>query len=508
MLYRLIIVDDEPIISESLKKIFNWNEMGFEIAGTFDDGESVIKYIEENDVDVVLSDIRMNNVSGIDIAKYIHENSLSVKVVLMSAYQEFEYAKEAIKYNVENYILKPISPKEIREIFFSMKKSLDKEKNNIDKKDAEEQIDYISAIIKRQFLTDCFQGTIKNNELIDRQLKFLGLDIDVNNKVCKEVHVEIKNYNDFAKKDSIYTMYNEIERTLNDIDGKARLYTVDFVRNYIYVLAAFESHEDEKIADEEIMSLLADKIFKILCDMNIDLSVERIGKFKCFADIRFYNKNIDMMFNNELFMSYINECNREKAYMYFLNTIEGLYISSIDSIKEYVNKWYDTIMIERQNHKISSVSYKDEEFRERIKNAAGREEINEEILKMINRLINSIENQDIKYYNGIISEAIEYMSQNVHKHITLEDVAKQVYLNPVYFSRLFKEKTGINFLEYYTRLKIERAKELLSQGKYKIYEIGEMIGYSSNQHFRRIFKEYTGFTPIEYKNALGENNEE
>ena len=507
-MYKLIIADDEPVISKMLEKVFDWAGMGFEIVKTFTDGESVLKFLENNDVDVVLSDIRMNDVSGIDIAKYVYENKPSVKMVLMSAYQEFEYAKKAIEYKVENYLVKPINPEELQEVFYFLRDQLDKDKNINDENSIEDQLEYIEAILKRQFLTDCFFGTIKNKRVIDNQLEFLNIDIDTGEKVCKEVYIVINDYNSLIKKDSIYSVYDNLQRKFNSNNDSADLYIVNFVRNYIHVLAAFREITDEKTGNRILNDILEEKFLQIKETMNINLSVERISEFNNFFDVRFYNKNIDMIFNNELFMTYINECNREKAYMYFMNIIDGIYINDIEGIKEYVNKWYDVILMDKAKGKNSIFTFKSEELRKGIEEAKSREDINAQVSKMIDRLVSGIENHNEKYYNAIISDAIEYMRKNVQKQITLEEVAKQVFLNPVYFSRLFKEKTGINFLEYHTRLKIEKAKELLKEHKYKIYEVGEMIGYSSNQHFRKLFKEYTGFTPIEYRNSLGERVDE
>lgn len=507
-MYKLIIADDEPVISEMLVKVFDWRSMGFEIVKTFTDGESVLEFLSKNDVDVVLSDIRMNNVSGIDVAKYVYKNKPSVRMVLMSAYQEFEYAKKAIEYKVENYLVKPINPEELQEVFYFLRDSIDKDKNVNEEDSIDEQLEYMEAILKRQFLTDCFFGTIKNKRVIDDQLEFLNIDIDTQKKICKEVYIVINNYNELIKRDSIYSVYDSLQRRFNSGNGDADLYIVNFVRNYIHVLAAFRDECDEKTGNKIVNDILSEKFLQIKENMNINLSVERIGEFNNFFGVRFYNKNIDMIFNNELFMTYINECNREKAYMYFTSIIDGIYINDIDGIKEYVNKWYDIILMDRTKGQNSIFAFKGEEWRKGIEEAKSREDVNIQISKMIDRLVSGIENHNEKYYSAIITDAIEYMRKNVQKQITLEEVSKQVFLNPVYFSRLFKEKTGINFLEYHTRLKIEKAKELLKEHKYKIYEVGEMIGYSSNQHFRKLFKEYTGLTPIEYRNNLGDRNNE
>ena len=106
-MFSVIVVDDEMMIRTSISTFINNCDVGFEVVGTFRDGSDAIKYLEENNVDLVISDIRMVQVSGIDLAQYIYENKPWTQVILLSGYADFEYAKAAIKYNVKEYITKP-----------------------------------------------------------------------------------------------------------------------------------------------------------------------------------------------------------------------------------------------------------------------------------------------------------------------------------------------------------------------------------------------------------------
>ena len=111
--YRILIVDDKKVIVESLAKFIENEIEGFTVAGCFRDGEEVIAFIKENPVDVIITDVRMHNVSGLDIAKYVSENNMGIEVIIVSAYKSFEYAKQAMEYGVKNYLVKPTSPEEL-----------------------------------------------------------------------------------------------------------------------------------------------------------------------------------------------------------------------------------------------------------------------------------------------------------------------------------------------------------------------------------------------------------
>ncbi len=128
-MFRLIIVDDESATRKFLSEILDWNELGIEFAGSFFDGQSALSFIENNKVDIVLTDIKMSPMSGLELAKKLHEKYPQIFVVIMSAYRDFEYARESIKYNVFDYILKPITYDGFYEVFYNLSQTI-KNTNN------------------------------------------------------------------------------------------------------------------------------------------------------------------------------------------------------------------------------------------------------------------------------------------------------------------------------------------------------------------------------------------
>ena len=130
IMYQFIIVDDEKIIRSGLAKSFDWSSIGFEPVEQFEDGKEAIAYLENNTVDVVLTDVRMYEVSGLELAKYVFENHPQTKVVIISGYKEFNYAQEAMRYGVCDYLLKPLDREEIRKVFLRVGEILAKERDD------------------------------------------------------------------------------------------------------------------------------------------------------------------------------------------------------------------------------------------------------------------------------------------------------------------------------------------------------------------------------------------
>lgn len=126
--YKLIIADDEDAIRKGLVKSIPWDELGYRVVADFMDGEEIIAYLKENDVDVIFTDVRMCVVSGLEVARWIQENQRDIKVVMISGFREFDYIQKAMKYGVRDYVLKPLKPLEICEVFRKLKETLDHER--------------------------------------------------------------------------------------------------------------------------------------------------------------------------------------------------------------------------------------------------------------------------------------------------------------------------------------------------------------------------------------------
>lgn len=143
-MYKLLIVDDEVTIRTSLANYFPWEQIGFEVVGICADGKEAIDFIENNQVDVLLSDIMMPNVTGIELAKYIYEKKLKIKVVMISAHSEFDYARASMRYGVRYYVLKPTKYEELNQVFSEVHMECDME--NIE--EYEEDLNIIERIKK------------------------------------------------------------------------------------------------------------------------------------------------------------------------------------------------------------------------------------------------------------------------------------------------------------------------------------------------------------------------
>lgn len=160
-MYKLLIADDERKIREGLALLFPWSQFDMEVVGQCSNGQEVIEFLEDNEVDIVLLDIVMPKMTGIEVSKYIHENRLGIKVVLLSAFREFEYAQESLRYQVKDYVVKPTKYEELVRVFTRLKRELDEQaRAALDMNVPEESgiVERIKRYIEEHYATACLDS--------------------------------------------------------------------------------------------------------------------------------------------------------------------------------------------------------------------------------------------------------------------------------------------------------------------------------------------------------------
>ncbi len=190
-MYKLIILDDEPEIRRGLANYFPWDEIGYEVAGCFDSPQPALEFMRENRVDVILSDIKMPKMSGLEFAKRLRESGNTARIVFLSGYKEFDFLKEAMEYKVFDYLLKPVTPAEIRKTFGSLRDEMDR----VEPKGGEERpADYVSSI---QALRNYLERNYSTTSLEDAAA-FIRMNPNYLSKFFKQKTGE--NFSDYLQK--------------------------------------------------------------------------------------------------------------------------------------------------------------------------------------------------------------------------------------------------------------------------------------------------------------------
>jgi len=472
MAYKVIIADDEVIISERLKRFISRNIKEFDVVGCFRDGEFAIECLKNNDIDLVITDIIMLKVSGIDVAKYVFENNLKTKVVILSGYKEFEYAKKAIEYNVTDYLIKPTDFDLLLNVLNKIKLSLDAEKNTEVKND---RYDELMSALKEQLFINIVMGSVRRREDIDRKFEVMGGGHSPGNTKSAIFEVNITNYDEFLRdkweydKDKLNTF---IANILNNGDKKGSLYEIFFRDKRIIMLYVsdeemdFENYLKNKFDDAKKNLQEEFGLFLEISDPVIFPDVYKLSEGAGDA-MKLLEKNSQtsgsdalLMESIKLFVSYLySDCYEEAHNMYdaFVISVKEMPLAQIkQNVYDFFKLVYEIIEgagIKIHYIKKGKLDYSvifDADDYEGVRNCG--KELTFEVIKYIKQY--NIDSADV-----IINNAKKFIKENYHLDISLQDVANHVFLSQKYFSKFFKDKTGENFIDYLLKLRMEKAIE-------------------------------------------------
>lgn len=525
MLYKVVIADDEDIMREGLANFVDWEAMGFELVAQFEDGKEALGYIEDYPVDIVFTDIKMTVVSGLELAKYVYENKLPVKVILVSGYKDFEYARQAVRFNVVDYVIKPISIKEIKEIFKKIKTVLDEEMLSREKEQesGEKYLEMVS-ILKDQFINDLVLGVFRSREEIEKRVGLLGLDIDVDKSRCGLLQMDVENYRMLLNerwKHGEEAINTAIQNLILSEDSSFLYFTFYKEPGKWYLLAVDLTQSDEKEfadklnydmkkykvdAKEVLKAEVTGEILSIY-DNLYTFAISAADRNRWLANEEIYsgeeeqkeylNKALD---KQKILMSCMNDGDFEAVKGIFEGLVAELKAVDISFARRFTADLFELILDKLKESEEVVYSAVTSLFScEEIKRLTDIEDIKRFGLTILEKITGLLKKNAALMQGNVVARAKQYIQREYSKDITLNEVANYVFLNPAYLSRLFKEQTGENFVDYLIQVRMRAAGELLKNPAFKVYEVGSMIGYSSTKYFFKIFKKVYGCTPNEYR---------
>lgn len=528
-MYKLIVVDDEKAIRKGICNYIDWGGLGFEVTASFEDGKETIEYIESHDVDVVLTDIEMAQVSGLELAKYIHDRQLPPKAVIISGYKEFEYARKAVEYGVEHYLLKPIKMEEVAEVFTKIRKDLDKKKENGHRLITEQRnFEELLPELREQFWISLLVGGPRAKEKLIKRKNLLKLDMDVElpcgildikpagedeellpynrsenyhnliNNIFGGISDEIQCYPTFLSADILKIIVTTCRNETADMFGKRLKLQIDEKCQSAYSLLKLKF--DIKI----------EKIFKNLVEMSeYNCRLSSRAELEQSPDTRLLSEDYEQLIQKyKLLMGIINDGDFEELD----NMIDNIFLEfrnlPIDQVKQISIDMFSMLSgkfvkmgIDFWKDMNKTVSY------QQIMEAENLRELKIKCQNMLRATIDIVRSKQNAGSRSVVEQSLLYIKKHIGEDLSLEGIADRFFLNQTYFSRLFKQYTGTTFTDYLIEQRMEKAKELLSLGRFKVYEVSQMIGYRSEKYFFRIFKQYAGCSPAEYFRGRSLNDE-
>ena len=525
--FSIILADDEPNILYGMQKGINWEELGFTVAGTAQNGKEVLEMVDELHPDLVISDIKMPFTDGLELAKTIHENYMNTKVILFSGWDDFEYARLAISYGVSEYIMKPIDYDEMKKLLINMHQTLEEEYNE---KLNWTRLEYAYLkslpLLRQQFFTQLVLGTMDQEECT-QQIKNLGLELD-NKEYCM-IAVKIQKVD---HKDVFSTL--SIKETLKEtLDKISTVYEFGIGDKELFLLASDKKQEIEKITRTiQEASIMITRIFDAHISCGMSGCVKELGEIPMIytqaKDALEYNLVVpdesytyynDLMLQEEVETDWngyvepigkiITYCGEEELKKQVEKLLDLLHKAHYN-LNEYQMVIMEIAFLFARLYKKYHISSQGEfegskKMAVTILSLTTGEELDHWLLDYCQLIRILVQKKRIDNNVILVDNAKKIVQENFSDpDLSVESVCEALHVSTSHFSKIFKQETGGTFMNYMIGLRMEEAKKLLLQTNYKSLVIGEMVGYPEPNYFSYVFKKNCGISPAKYRKLENE----
>ena len=517
---KVLLVDDDEKSLKGIRAILLRADTSFKDICECCDGSQAEIMLQKEKFDLVITDIRMPKMDGINFIRRAQMLSHKPKFLIMSGYQNFSFAREALKYGVKEYLLKPVGRLELIESVKKIEKELEQEEFFSSEKIKNDLLLSILRIkeINFIFLNEMLSET-EIKEILDRvKLKIFSAEYyiyvaDAIHKNADQNTCEEKQcFNDDFIENTFKSLGDDV-LIFYDVQGRI-IFISRQLLNAQYIVDELEAHYSQKyiigfgnkstspgmIRTAYLQALEALK-YKIFFDG------DRYGKAITYAEIKNLSTDYSIPVNiikkipEMLGTNMYNEVGGLLDSLFSRETIYQYPIDYTEKIVDYLYSYIFQYFIEHMPFEFSFLEQSNRKLKKIENYACIQDYLN--AMKMYLDAINHFFNQSLDCTKtDNLDIAIKFIKENYYKDINLTYVSNYVSLNYNYFSNAFHQKTGMRFIEYLNLLRINRAKELLYQNESNINEIANKVGLTNPKHFTKIFKSIVGISPCEYRSKL------
>ncbi len=520
-MYKLLIADDEDQLRNLILTQIDWNAIGFEVIGARD-GKEALELVDAGFVpDALLTDVRMPFVDGLELCERLKERYHDILTIVLSGHDEFSYAKKSMQLGTTDYLLKPIRPSALKEAMQSLKEKLDlAASRKQDLANIRMQLDESMPILRQQYLLMLLYDSFPQEMILD-QFSYLGIELAGNSyTLCLLSHPVIANPADkfftcFAVQNLLQKLFpsdcacffdnagmqmvlcgsggepaerdqikDALQEAIARVGAQFSLQATaamgidvtslsDLPEAYKSALAALE----EQIIGGSGVVYDALESTSFLEDTRLELPfalAEKVASIFAYEQVEVLEHNLQALFDEVRSHHY-----KEITYLRLLCA------DLINNIHRSANRGKISI---------------DGEIYDRLFVATNWGELQNIVRQHVLALKTDSDQARAQKQSGVIQQAFDYIEQNfADPSLSLSKTAQVLFVSPSYLSNLFKRKCNMNFVDYVTHLRVERAKKLLLETEMKAYEIATKVGYKDPQYFSNSFKRQTGMSPSEFR---------
>lgn len=528
-LYSVLLVDDEEEVFQVIMKKLDWESMGFRIAGYARNGVEALEMAEELQVDVVMTDIKMPYMDGLTFCRKLKELYQKTKVIIFSGFDEFDYAREAIKVEAEEYILKPINANELREVFERLKVNLDREldeKRNIDK--LREYYMESLPVLQENFFISLMDGRISEDQ-IEKYAANYQIRLKGPYYVATILHISSAPAGEASSIDPLLqtlSVRKLVEEQLEQVwDSRVLIYLGD-------ILAVTQLPEEESCAAfTDTMDKIC-RMAKRICNARVTAGIGHVCQLPGELQQSYQGAqsavSYRVLYGNTRAINIAEIDPQENVDMpweepYIQRILKEIKMGEEQKLKEGIEELTARIegsKMSLQKYRLLLMELVTELFRFCANNQINPDEIfggevdayqqalqlesagalGEWLKKSCIGMQKQVlyERQDTT--KSFVTKAIEYVEEHYgDQELSIEVICSYLSVSAAYFSTVFKKETGKTFINFLTDYRMNRAVELLMEKGEKTYIIAEKVGYSDPNYFSYAFKKRFGMSPSKYK---------
>lgn len=533
---KVFLVEDESIMREGLRDNMPWQQYGYEFVGEASDGEMALPLIRKTRPDVLITDIKMPFMDGLMLSRIVSKEFPAMKIIILSGYDDFDYARQAIEIGVKQYILKPVTREKMKKVLIEIKEKIEseREKNQYLEQFNKEMQEY-GQMAQRRFFEKVFSGQFPVQDIY-AEMEKLSLELDGPCFNLVMVMVEKKHKESTPQTDSIvmlrcqeemlyyfmkyqeylvfYWNINTYGILIKGEEETVRNYTHRAIQNIVRIYSQAEGEYDWYTASGEPVMRLS-QLAECYEQVNQKLSLRHLmPEQHVITEIqnetmlqdekenlaRFDAAKVNPDILNHFF-DYGTEDEIDNFVQNYLHTIK-------DGLQSKLFRNYLLL-----NVRFSSIAYAEklgcsqEEFLKK----AGADNIPEDIQnldlisdyfkRLVRQVILEREKENTDRSHTILAGALEYIEKHYEQeNLSLNEAAAVINVSPNYFSAMFSQEMNMTFIEYVTNKRMEKAKKLLRNSNMSTAEIAAQTGYKDAHYFSFVFKKTQGCTPREYRN--------
>ncbi len=539
-MFKAVFVDDEIIVREGIERRVDWKSHGFELAGTFSHGLHAKEYLEAHpDIKLVFTDISMPVMDGLELARYISEHHPHIYVLILTGYDEFEYAREAIKYHVRELLLKPITAREVGEVLDRVHRKLaEEQQQELRRQELMDKLSESLSLLQTRFLNRLAEGRIQQDEIAEQLASYqlpelhaccqcVIIDTALSRKsaepsagsselydlqifdLCRE-HLDSRDMLFFNKDDQPVCILQHdspggvekktrsfcetLKHSINQRYGEAATFGVGGICSPLENLGG--SYRD---------ALRAIRHQYVLGKNRIIWSSQLADTKDPFLEVR-------RELEDELLVCLKTRPAKDSRVVirrFFQETFGDALSLEYAQVQTHLLLSRVLYFIEEAEIPVMEVMPDGRDHFSLVSSLSSREEVEQWFFQLVDRIHGHISARSRDQTEQRIRRAVSYLEAHYSDpQLSVHAVCSALNMSVSHFSSQFKRVTGKTFVEYLTTLRVQQASMLLKTTNICAYEAAEAVGYEDSHYFSQVFKKVTGMTIREYRNMFTELQEE